>query len=303
MAWIGACSSMGPVRPTNQDACCVRVATSPVGEVALAVVCDGVGGLERGEYASAVVVMNLSRWFDRVLPELLAEAAHADRALGSATVREAWGDLLNRLHEALLTNSGGAATGTTASCVLVVGGRYVVAHVGDTRVYRMSRAGSISQVSEDQTLDNQRVAEGEITFDEANTSNQGHVITQAIGASPSVRPVFYGGRLRGEELLVVCTDGVWRLMGEEGIQDAFDVANWHDDESLGDTCAQLVRDAIGRGETDNLTVACLCVGEGREGKPSGRQASASHERPAPPAGDFLTQVDVSDDASREGGER
>ena len=239
----------------------MELAQTAIGDVVMAVVCDGVGGLDAGEYASAVVVANFVRWFKHVLPYLVEQAQSLGTVLGASTIRESWGNLIARLNEALLNQSDKTRMGTTFSGVIALDGRYVVAHVGDTRIYRLSKNGTISQITEDQTLVNSQLAEGDITLDEAETSHATHVIMQAIGSNDDVIPAFYSGRYRNGDLFVACSDGAWHRAGEEGIQAIFEEANWHSDESLNDACEQLIKHDLSLGETDNLTVACFAIND------------------------------------------
>ena len=261
MISIGALSDKGEVRETNQDACCVELAQTSIGDVVMAVVCDGVGGLDAGEYASAVVVANFVRWFKHVLPCLIDQAQGNGTVLGASTIRESWGNLITQLNEALLNQRDKTRMGTTFSGVIALDGRYVVAHIGDTRIYRLSKNGTISQITEDQTLVNSQLAEGDITLDEAVTSHVTHVIMQAIGSSDDVIPVFYSGRYRNGDLFVACSDGAWHRAGEEGIQTIFEEADWRSNESLNDACDQLIKHDLSLGETDNLTVACFAIND------------------------------------------
>jgi serine/threonine protein phosphatase PrpC len=181
--------------------------------------------------------------------------------LGAASIRESWGELIAKLNESLHDYAHGSRMGTTLSGVIAMEGRYVVVHVGDTRIYRLSNDGIISQITEDQTRTNKLVAEGDITLEEAELSRDGHVIMQAIGSTKSIVPAFYSGRYRNGDLFVACSDGAWHCVGEEGIQSCFEEANWQSDESLDDACNRLINYDMSSGETDNLTVVCFAINE------------------------------------------
>ena len=64
-------SEKGIVRKTNQDSLCIKVASTDRGNIAMGVVCDGMGGLTKGELASATVIKAFANWFDNVLPNML----------------------------------------------------------------------------------------------------------------------------------------------------------------------------------------------------------------------------------------
>ena len=66
-------SDKGIVRETNQDSLCVMEANTSAGKILMAVVCDGMGGLAKGEVASAAVVLSLCRWFEQELPAQITQ--------------------------------------------------------------------------------------------------------------------------------------------------------------------------------------------------------------------------------------
>ena len=78
MIFQGACyTDQGSVRESNQDACTVKVARTSRGQAALAVVCDGMGGLVQGELASAELLREFDSWFWHYLPDLLRQELDA----------------------------------------------------------------------------------------------------------------------------------------------------------------------------------------------------------------------------------
>ena len=96
MAYAATCSDKGVTHRTNQDAVCVQVADTRLGEVAMVVVCDGVGGLDAGELASASVVGRLMRWFREELPAKVSYAAMGDDP--ALVVEHDWRVMLARLN-------------------------------------------------------------------------------------------------------------------------------------------------------------------------------------------------------------
>lgn len=137
---IGICKS------TNQDSVLIRHASCERGEVLLAVICDGMGGLSKGELASATVIRRFSEWFEEELP---MELDHLDMDIIGAK----WAMMLKELNARILDYSQKICEngmGTTFSGILFVDDRYVIAHVGDSRVYEVTP--SMPQLTEDQTF-------------------------------------------------------------------------------------------------------------------------------------------------------
>ena len=82
MEYIAACDTdVGITKKINQDSVCIKTAKTNTGRAALILVCDGMGGLSRGELASAEVVRSFAEWFDRELPFELAPSLPGEAAI------------------------------------------------------------------------------------------------------------------------------------------------------------------------------------------------------------------------------
>ena len=137
MRWhytVAAHSDVGTTKNVNQDSLTVKVANTIYGEAAFAVICDGMGGLEQGEVASAAVVRAYEQWFLRDLPQFLS------RGFSEETLEQVWFRLANdcNVRVAEYSREQKAPMGTTLTAVLLLGGRYYITHVGDCRVYVLS---------------------------------------------------------------------------------------------------------------------------------------------------------------------
>ena len=71
-------TDVGIRKETNQDSMCVKQAETEKGQILLAIICDGMGGLEKGEVASATVINAFSAWFEEELPIILAKDSYFD---------------------------------------------------------------------------------------------------------------------------------------------------------------------------------------------------------------------------------
>lgn len=232
-------------------------AKTRIGEVAMAVVCDGVGGLEAGEIASASVVRRFERWFAEELPAKVSYAA-LDGDPRLSAIESDWRALLARLNSDIRTygKEVGSLLGTTFSGVFAAPGRFMAGHVGDCRILKIG-LGDVDQVSEDQTLLALKLRTGEITSAREACPGDANTILQAVGAQEFVRPLYYRGDLGSDDLLVVCCDGAWRRLGNEAIARTMRQVDPRDEERLAGACRAVTERAIELGETDNITVACL----------------------------------------------
>ena len=140
------CSDRGTVKKINQDSALYKQASTGIGDLMLAAVCDGMGGLRNGEVASSEMIKAIATWFDHQLPLLVEEGITDDALIES----------LNRLiinEDEKITEYGevNGECGTTLSAVIACGSRYLCVNIGDSRVYRITDCG-ILQLTHDQTV-------------------------------------------------------------------------------------------------------------------------------------------------------
>ena len=253
-------SFAGQGKPVNQDAYCIKRAETTWGDMALLVVCDGMGGLEKGEIASAVMVQAFSRWFQEDLP-VLAEQLGATEEPFMAAVQNQWSGLLQRFNLRMIqyAQSQGISMGTTCTAFFAFGQSFLVAHVGDTRVYCLHSQGECC-ITTDQTFVQQEVAAGRLTAVEALTHPQRNALVQCVGASKVLNPQMVQGNLEPHALYLVCSDGFRQVlapweMNEALRQEALECGNAS--EYLAQGLEQLARMAQARGERDDMTAVVL----------------------------------------------
>lgn len=265
MAYVAVATNVGTRKQVNEDSCCIKVAETSLGEVTMALVCDGVGGLSAGNLASATVVNRFSQWFDGELPMLMEGMAADAGAFDFNTIKAVWGALLQTLNDLVYTHGTtmGMRLGTTLTAVITCGGRYLVCHVGDCRAYRMG-SGFFEQLTEDQTKVARMLAAGEITAEEAARMPK-NVILQSVGTQRTIAPVFSEGSCSDEDLFVICCDGAYHRSENEGIRRMFQKLDFKDERALNDACNELIQLDLQLGEKDNLTVVCFCTAPAEAG--------------------------------------
>lgn len=241
----------GPLRTVNQDSLLVLEAAFGGESVLLAAVCDGMGGLKKGEAASASVIEGLSFWFRTELPELLGSSWSKKKLFLS------WDRLLRREHRRLEKHGrqSGNPLGTTVTAMLFFKEFYYIAHVGDSRAYEAGK--SLRQLTEDQTFVFREVSEGRMTPEQARRDPRRNVLLQCVGASEKMEPVFLGGRVKRGALYLLCSDGFFRWLGEEDILGAFADGRGAQEEALKSCCERLGELVRGRGERDDSSVIAI----------------------------------------------
>ncbi len=266
---VSAYSNAGLHKETNQDSCLYEVATTPCGEIALLVMCDGVGGLSAGELASASIIHWFSDWFEHILPRNLSGGLLPPDELYSI-VQEQWSRGMQRLNSSLrgYGRTLGSELGSTCTALLLYGGRYLICHIGDCRVYRFTES-SMEQLTDDQTWVAREVARGNISPAQARNHPQKNVILQSVGSQGDLSPVFTRGDIYLGDVYLVCCDGFRNELFDDELFGAFGtLPAAASDQELQDACEHLARLVMNRGEYDNVSaVACMVQSEGDYGSP------------------------------------
>lgn len=246
-------TDVGIKKTTNEDSLVIMQAEMSVGPVLLAAVCDGMGGLSRGELASATAVKGLRSWFTDSLP-LLLEEADFGQALGNS-----WNDLVHDLNHriSLYGRNHGIHLGTTIAAVLLIGQNYYLLNVGDSRVYLL--ADQAYQLTHDQTLVQQEVDEGKLTPEGAEVDPRRSVLLQCVGASPVVIPDFFAGQVEKGQRLLVCCDGFRHIITASEIHQALCREKASSQKKMQKALDGLVQLNKKRGEVDNITAILIDV--------------------------------------------
>ncbi len=216
----------------------------------LFIVCDGLGGHHGGEIASAMAV-NVTR------EHLLAHRTVLDRNAGAtgerpdvlSLLRDAVTEANARVHERGRLATSGRAMGTTLSLLLLLGGRAYVAHVGDSRVYRM-RSGVLSQLTTDHSLF-QEVQQGLLALSDSSvdlsTLPARNQITRAVGVQPEVTVDVASFELRPRDRFLVASDGL------HGPVDDLTLAATLEGQDAEPAVTRLIDLANAAGGPDNIT--------------------------------------------------
>lgn len=185
-------SDRGIKKNTNQDSVLIKEASTDYGDVMLAVVCDGMGGLAKGEVASAALIKAFSMWFEVQFPELLYRRRTAD-GINRMELENEINKLILDVNQRIADHGkiSHIAMGTTAAVLLMAEGKYYTMNVGDSRVYKIDGQG-MTQLTKDQTFVQKEIDAGRMTPDEARVHPQRNVLLQCVGASEVIIPEYRG---------------------------------------------------------------------------------------------------------------
>ncbi len=236
-----ALTHVGKVRAGNEDAYYL-----PKDGARLYAVADGMGGHRAGEVASALAIEILSKY--------LREAAQPGPDALRAAVERA-----NRaIYEAAAADADKHGMGTTLTALWFDAGRAHLSHVGDSRAYLL-RNRALMQLTNDHSLVNQLVAQGELTPSQARNHPRRNVITKALGTDRHVTPDFTTVDCLPGDVWLLCTDGLSNMVRDS------ELARLMQGEGTWPERLQKILDlALTRGAPDNVTaLVALVPGEER----------------------------------------
>ena len=238
-------TDVGMVRHSNQDAFGVDES------LALAVICDGMGGLAGGEVASHVALEN---FLEVAKQELEASrSADAERTKRALCRASAAANRAVRVRASYDTRFRGM--GTTLVAARLDGNEVTVATVGDSRAY-LVRGGAARQITRDHSYVAERMRMGLMTESEAEMSPMQSAITRAIGIDEDVHPDYYTETVQAGDEVLLCSDGLMRHMKGEEIGRVVSDARM----KPGEICERLIAIVNARGGTDNVTCVVMRFG-------------------------------------------
>jgi len=243
---VASLSDVGRQRENNEDAYLYWESSSEeefVRKGRLAIVADGMGGYEGGQEASRLAV--------ETVRDVYAKAFGGDP---QATLLEAFALAHERIQDYAERHPGFYGMGTTCTALVLLGRNLYVAHVGDSRLYRV-RGSEIARLTRDHSYVSRLVENGIVRSEDAEKHPQRHILTAALGAGVEVlvdssQPAML---VEAGDTLVLCTDGLWGVVTEHEIVTAVKAS------SPSEMCSALVNLALQRGGPDNITVQILRV--------------------------------------------
>ncbi len=236
-------TDLGNVRKNNEDACTfVKIADENITRKrgCMVLVADGMGGHNAGEVASKIAMETVSE-------EYFKKGSDPDKekALAKAFVAAN-----RKIFSMAQSNESYKGMGTTCTVLVIAGKHIYFAHAGDSRAY-IFKGSTITQITEDHTLVQQLVKNGEISAAEAEVHPQRNVLTNAMGTKPALRVDTGKAELTFNEndKLLVCSDGLYDYMSNTELAVAMQK------NSLPEIADYLIAEAKRRGGKDNITVA------------------------------------------------
>lgn len=248
---ISANTDIGTTKTTNQDSLTSMVINTAQGRMAFSVLCDGMGGLDKGEVASASVINAFRSWAINDLPKL------CNAPLEDAGIRHQWETIVTQQNQIIKSYGArqGVRLGTTAVVMLLTQDRYFVLNVGDSRAYELTT--EIRQITNDQTFVAREIAMGNMTEEEAETDSRRNVLLQCVGASDEVYPDMFFGEVQPDAIYMLCSDGFRHEITAEEIYEKLQPGVLFDDYTMQQHTVSLIELNKQRQERDNISVVLV----------------------------------------------
>ena len=235
----------GRVREHNEDA----IGSDP--EIGLMVLADGMGGYNAGEVASGIAI--------QIVTDLATEGAarenrdetdpHSGLMRQSIVLRDAIYRANKIIFQTAQSKTDCEGMGTTIVACMFYDNKISIAHVGDSRAYRM-RDGTLEQMSLDHSLLQELVDRGFYSEEEAQRSTNRNYVTRALGVEPTVEVEVHEYPVLPDDVYLLCSDGLPDMVEDEDIHLTISTFN----ASLDVVGKQLIELANDHGGRDNVSV-------------------------------------------------
>jgi serine/threonine protein phosphatase PrpC len=241
------------VRAHNEDAIFVDGA-------GLAVLADGMGGYNAGEVASGIAVSMIK---EGLMPELVSGRdlskvdVHTGLTHAASLLQQQIAAANKGIYEAAQSRPECAGMGTTIVAAVFHGSRVSIAHIGDSRCYRL-RGGRFEQLTRDHSLLQEQIDSGQITADQARFSLNKNLVTRALGIEAIVPADISEYRVEPDDIYLLCSDGLTDMVDTEIVHGVVDEQR----ATLEVAAGQLIELANQNGGRDNISVILARVPAG-----------------------------------------
>ena len=232
-------TDIGLKRNMNQDCCC---AVAFDDDSVFAIVCDGMGGANAGEVASALAMNTVKERIKAGWRNGISDDSIRNLLLTSITAANI------NVYDYAQTHADCIGMGTTVVACVLHDGRCVIAHAGDSRAYLFH--GSLRQITKDHSYVQTLVDRGTITEEEAKTHPHKNYITRALGVDEKIEIDFNALTVPEQASILLCSDGLTNFVSDKEITEILS-------EGSDDAAKQLISLANKNGGGDNITAVII----------------------------------------------
>ncbi len=247
---IASCTDPGMVRSHNEDSVASDAA------LGLVVLADGMGGYNAGEVASgmatSVITTEVRQLFAKAPPYEIDPTTNLP--IAPRIIRDQVLKANTSIFQAAQSQPQYAGMGTTLVVALFYDNHILVAHLGDSRLYRL-RAGAFTQVTRDHSLLQEQIDAGLISPEQAKHAQHKNLVTRALGIDPQVDPEIHEYTATPGDLYLLCSDGLCDMVSDDDIGETLRAFG----SNLALAAQQLVQMANDNGGRDNVSVILVRV--------------------------------------------
>ncbi len=249
---VASLSDTGRVREHNEDSVACDA------HFGLVVLADGMGGYNAGEVASSIAVKTIVGLVEDAIGRQDLRIGDAESGLSRASIilRDAIDRANKLIYHTARTQPHCEGMGTTVVALLFFDNRVSIAHVGDSRAYRL-RGGRLQQVTMDHSLLQELIDRGFYSPEEAVRASNKNYVTRALGVDDHVEVEMQEQPVTRGDLFLLCSDGLSDMLEDEDIQLTVNTFG----SSLETAAHHLVQLANNNGGKDNVSVAMARVQE------------------------------------------
>ena len=241
-------TSSGMVRTHNEDA------TRTVPACGLVVLADGMGGYNAGEVASGMATAVLASELEKAFAQKAPHEMDGDRSWAQIQLETEIALTNTSIYQAAQSQPQYAGMGTTLVCAVFYDNRVTVAHIGDSRMYRL-REGVLETITRDHSLLEEQIAAGMITREQARHSQNKNLVTRALGVDPTVVPELHDHDVLPGDIYLLCSDGLNDMVEDEEIAMTLGALS----ANLPVCASQLIGQANDNGGRDKVSVILIKV--------------------------------------------
>ncbi|MBQ3045590.1 MAG: serine/threonine-protein phosphatase [Clostridia bacterium] len=249
--FIAADTDIGIKKSTNQDGLSVKLLKKNGENMVFAVLCDGMGGLAKGELASTELIKAFDNWLENDFSGECHEQKDFEQ------IKSQWSCLVDAQNRkiGMYGRQSAINLGTTVVVLLLTDNGYLAMNVGDSRAYEIGT--DIAQITKDQTVVAQEIEMGKLTKEEALKDSRRNVLLQCVGASETVVPAFYQGATQLNHTYLLCSDGFVHEISDNEIYEKLAPQMVNDKIALLNNIRNLIELNKSRLEQDNISVVAV----------------------------------------------
>lgn len=241
----GILSECGLVRKINQDRILIKIGEKGLLEFGMFVIADGMGGHDYGEIASTIAITELANWWDNTLISIIHSRDNIWPLIKSSLLAE-FKNINYIITECKYNN---VKMGTTLTVLFVYGDKYIIVHVGDSRIYVRDN-NRLNQLTKDHTVIASELRNGLNKDLTINTSKS--KLTQCIGIINNIYPYCKVSIIPRNNIFLVCSDGLYNYIANEELERIINAVNKH--TQLQDIVNIIYREVINNGAGDNVSI-------------------------------------------------